>query len=90
MWPKLLGGGEGRTMENSQVPGMSDSDAQKMVKYRLYVRKPIRKVTVMSSVLDMLCLKMVSRLYDNDSKHLDRLCSKYTFGNLTCKWYLKA
>lgn len=77
-------------MENPQVPGVSDSDTQKMVKCRLYVSKPILKVTMMSSVLDTLCLKMVSRLYDNDSKHLDRLCFKCTFGNLTYKWYLKA
>lgn len=68
-------------MENSQVPGLSDSDAEKKTKYRLHVTKPILKVTMMSSVLDMLCLKMVGRLYDNDSKHLDRLCCKYTFGN---------
>lgn len=69
------------------IPTLS---AQKMVKCKLHVRKPILKVTMMSSVLDTLCLEMVSRLYDNDSKHLDRLCCKYTFGNLTYKWYLEA
>lgn len=41
-------------MENSQVPGLKDSDAQKIVKYRLNVRKPILKVIMMSSVLEMV------------------------------------
>lgn len=38
------------------VPGMNDSDAQKTVQYRLRVRKPVLKVSMMSSVLKM-CAK---------------------------------
>lgn len=41
-----MGKEEGETMEKSQVPGMSDSDAQKIVKYRLHVKKPVLKVAV--------------------------------------------
>lgn len=36
----------------------------------------------MRSVLSRNVLEMVSRLYDNDAKHLDRLCCKYPFGNI--------
>lgn len=42
-------------MENSRVPGLRNLDAQKMVKYRVQVKKPILKVAIMSSVLEMLC-----------------------------------
>lgn len=41
-----MGKEEGETMENSQIPSVSDSDAQKIVKYRLHVKKPVLKVTV--------------------------------------------
>lgn len=36
----------------------------------------------MRSVLSRNVLEMASRLYDNDAKHLESLCCKYTFGNI--------
>lgn len=37
---------------------------------------------MMRSVLSANVLEMVSRLYGNDAKHLERLCYKYPFGNI--------
>lgn len=50
-----------------------DSDVPKLI---------LQKVTMMRSVLSGNVLEMVSRLYDNDVKHLERLCYKYPFGNI--------
>lgn len=46
----LGGWGKGRAMGNSQLPGMSDSEAQKITQNRFHVRKAILKVPMMSQL----------------------------------------